>query len=420
MMELSQGQRIPVSSLSTAKHLTIQFDIQANGLVVDLACFGLDAHGKLSDDRYMVFFNQPKAPADCVCLTGPTSFSITLAAVPATIDRLVFSAAIDTVGNLSQLGKNRITLLDGTHELARCNFAGDSFNQERAVMLLEFYRRNDEWRLVPVLQGFNDGLAKLVEHFGGEVADSPAPSAPPAQPVQKISLEKKIQAAAPALLSLAKKAQISLEKANLSHISARVGLVLDVSGSMNRQYKSGRVQDVVNRLLPLAVHFDDDGEIDCWGFGKLTQQLPTINLFNFQDYIQTANGGWNKWPLGPRINCEYMAIDAVVDFYSKSNEHTPIYILFISDGGVSDNRKIIDSITRAAHLPIFWQFVGIGGYSYGILEKLDSMTGRVVDNCNFFALDDLHDVSEEELYDRLMAEFPAWLRAAKAAGVLMS
>lgn len=417
MIELSQGQRIPVSSLSTTKNLNIQFDIQANGLVADLTCLGLDADGKLSDDRYVVFSNQPKAPADCVCLTGPASFSIALDAVPASIERLVFSAAIDQQGNLSQLGHNKITLLDGSNELAHCNFSGNSFNQERAVMLLEFYRRNGEWRLVPMLQGFNDGLAKLVEHFGGEIADAPTPSAAPAN---RLSLEKKVQDAAPALLSLAKKVTISLEKANLSNITARVGLVLDVSGSMNQQYKIGRVQEVVNRMLPLAIHFDDDGEIDCWGFGKLTQKLPSINLSNFQSYIDKADGGWLNWELGPRVNCEYMAIDAAVNFYSQNDDQTPVYILFISDGGVYDNRRIIDSITRAAKLPIFWQFVGIGGHNYGVLEKLDSMDGRIVDNCNFFALDDLHDVSEEELYDRLMAEFPLWLRDAKAAGVIQS
>lgn len=40
-------------------------------------------------------------------------------------------------------------------------------------------------------------------------------------------------------------------------------------------------------------------------------------------------------------------------------------------------------LTACANLPIFWQFVGVGGSNYGVLEKLDTMTGRVVDNCNF-------------------------------------
>lgn len=46
------------------------------------------------------------------------------------------------------------------------------------------------------------------------------------------------------------------------------------------------------------------------------------------------------------------------------------------------------------------------------------MQGRLVDNCSFFALDDLHELSEEALYERLMAEFPDWLRAARAKGIV--
>jgi hypothetical protein len=46
------------------------------------------------------------------------------------------------------------------------------------------------------------------------------------------------------------------------------------------------------------------------------------------------------------------------------------------------------------------------------------MTGRRVDNAGFFALDDMNEVDDEELYDRLLTEFPGWLQAARAAGVL--
>ena len=73
---------------------------------------------------------------------------------------------------------------------------------------------------------------------------------------------------------------------------------------------------------------------------------------------------------------------------------------------------------EAARGPIFWQFVGFGGRHDGILEKLDHLSGRIVDNCNFFALDDLHQVSEDELYDRLLNEFPSWLEQAKRQGLL--
>jgi stress response protein SCP2 len=413
MIELTQGQRLPVASLTTSRFLHIDIGLRTQGLAIDLACFGLDANGKLSDDRYMIFFNQTSSPCSAVMQQNGSSYSVSLDQLPASIDKLVFTAAIDGDGILSQLGASQITVRDPVNPQARCDFSGASFDKERAIILAELYRKNGEWRLVPVLQGFNDGLEALVHHFGGQVVDpSPAPSQ------SSISLEKKVGDVAPELLSLAKKAQVSLEKADLTHVIARVGLVLDASGSMNEQYRGGKVQEVVNRLLPLAVHFDDDGEIDCWAFGEKTQALTPVTLSNYREFVAKDNGGWKKWRLGARYNCEHKAIHQVIDHYSRTGDRTPAYVLFISDGGVHEGRKIKEAMIQASRLPIFWQFVGIGGSQYGILEHLDEMEGRLVDNCNFFALDDLHDVSEEELYERLMAEFPEWLKLAANAGVI--
>ena len=96
----------------------------------------------------------------------------------------------------------------------------------------------------------------------------------------------------------------------------------------------------------------------------------------------------------------------------------PVYIVFISDGGVSEARKIKKILQEASSQPIFWQFVGIGGRNYGVLEKLDTMEGRVVDNCNFFKIDNIESISESMLYDFLLQEFPIWLTEAKNKNIV--
>ena len=88
----------------------------------------------------------------------------------------------------------------------------------------------------------------------------------------------------------------------------------------------------------------------------------------------------------------------------------PVYVIFITDGGVGSENQIKRSLIDASREPIFWQFVGVGGHDYGILERLDTMSGRYVDNANFFALDDFRSVSNSELYSRLLNEFPQWLK----------
>ena len=42
----------------------------------------------------------------------------------------------------------------------------------------------------------------------------------------------------------------------------------------------------------------------------------------------------------------------------------------------------------------------------------------MVDNCGFFAIDDLRDLTEAQLYDRLLQEFPDWLKAARGKGII--
>lgn len=421
-MQITQGQRLPLSSIGISDRLTVAVSIQSSN-VIDVACFGLDQQSKLSDDRFMVFFNQTSAPGDAIRLIGQGQFEINLGALPATIDRLVFTAAIDGPGAMKDISSSRFVVSGpDAPSAATCEFDGGTFTVEKAIMVVDIYRKGGEWRMLANLQGFKEGLSALVRHFGGEVSDEPAtaPPAPATPPLVQatVSLEKKVAAQAPALLSLAKKAQISLEKNNLTKVRAKLGFVLDVSGSMNGQYSRGRVQEAMNRLMPLAVAFDDDGELDVFGFGAKPVQLSPATLSNYSDYIDTEQGGWRKWDVGQRVNDEPRAMRMVIDFYNRLGGSEPVYIIFLSDGGVHKNREITQLMMEASGRPFFWQFVGLGGNGYGILERLDDMPGRVVDNCSFFAMDDLHDLTEEALYEKLMEEFPGWLIEARAKGII--
>jgi hypothetical protein len=317
----------------------------------------------------------------------------------------VFTVAVDGALSMRQIQNGHLRFLISGKEVARFAFAGSDFQDEKAVMLGELYRKDGLWRFSAIGQGFNGGMAALVKHFGGEVLEETAivPTS------SKLSLEKKL-ASVPKLIDLAKKATVSLEKHQLQETVARVGLVLDASGSMYAQYRKGKVQAVIERLLPLAVHFDDDGELDVWAFSSKVLALPAATLNNYADFINTAEYGWHNWGM-MSTNNEPAVIKQVIDHYQKTP--LPVLVIFISDGGVSQNKAIKQLLTDAASLPIFWQFIGIGGRNYGVLEKLDTMGGRVVDNCGFFALDDLNSISEQELYDRLLSEFPLWLKEAK-------
>ncbi|MEU0528004.1 TerD family protein [Streptomyces niveus] len=183
--EFQRGHKAKISDLTQGTDLYVGVQIAAPGLTFDISCFGLDANEQLSDDRYFIFFNQPKSPEESVQLLGAQSgdtesFRVTLDRIPANIQRLSFTATVDGAGQMSQVGPGYIRIVAGGEEVVRYAFNGSEFTTERAVMLGDFYLK-DVWRFAAVGQGFDGGLDALLKNFGGEVAEEePAAAQPPA------------------------------------------------------------------------------------------------------------------------------------------------------------------------------------------------------------------------------------------------
>ncbi|MFF3907482.1 TerD family protein [Streptomyces sp. NPDC001848] len=183
--EFQRGHKARISDLTAGTDLYVGVQISAPGLTFDISCFGLDADERLSDDRYFVFFNQPKTPEEAVQLLGPQagdteSFRVTLDRIPPHIHKLSFTATIDGAGQMSQIGPGYLRIVAGGEEVARYPFSGSEFTTERAVMLGDFYLK-DVWRFAAVGQGFDGGLEALLKNFGGEVLEeeqTPAPQQP--------------------------------------------------------------------------------------------------------------------------------------------------------------------------------------------------------------------------------------------------
>ena len=428
-MQLIRGQKL---KLSDVLNNSLSFSLATtppSNLNLDIALFGLDSQGKLSDEAYMIFYNQPQSPCGSLTLTQNdsqiVSFDVNLATLTPQIERLVLTLTIDGHQTMAQLPAMAINLQSQQQTVASFPIDGSMFQQEKALMALELYKKDNIWRMNAVGQGFNGGLAALIKHFGGEVAEETPTQAAPTTPQlskidlkKKISLEKAEKTGNASIIDLTKKSLVQLEKKNLLDVQARVALVLDASGSMNHQYHNGDVQKVVDRLMPLAINFDNDGSFECWAFAQYTTQLDDVTLTNVNQFIQTTKRGWRNWQVGARINQEIPAIEAVINYYQQFDDGIPVYVLFISDGGVGSGRQMQKVLTQAATLPIFWQFVGIGGRNYGVLEKLDDMAGRIIDNCNFFELERITGISDERLYELLLEEFPSWLNEAKLKRIM--
>ena len=209
MTDFARGQKGKLADMQCTGSFPVVLALSAQGMEVDISCFGLDANGQLSDDRYMIFFNQKSCPGGGVTLelqNNGATFTVDVSRLPDSIHKLVFTAAISSDGTMRKIGPSTMRL--GSTSFA---FSGADFQDEKAVIVGEIYQRDGLWRYGAVGQGFSGGLAALLKHFGGtEAAGSPAPASASAAPIpeaapKKISLSK---------ITLEKRGdKISLEKA---------------------------------------------------------------------------------------------------------------------------------------------------------------------------------------------------------------
>lgn len=96
-MNFSRGTRDKISKyVDVDSEICIEMSINGSS-VYDFCCFGIDKSGKLSDDRYMIFYNQTSSPDNEVSFVSgnnSTKFYINLSKLPSSIDKLVFTASI--------------------------------------------------------------------------------------------------------------------------------------------------------------------------------------------------------------------------------------------------------------------------------------------------------------------------------------
>ncbi|MGW0180746.1 vWA domain-containing protein [Nocardia sp. NPDC003345] len=417
--------------------LTVTIDITA---AADLCALLVTADGSVRSDDDFVFFNQPSAPG--VRLRPGTAgrsehLALSLGALPAEIDRVRVVVSMDGAGaTFGASGPLHAHITDSSD--SRCHsFRIEGLDTESVVIAVEMYRHASGWKVRAVGQGYAGGLAALATDHGITVDETPAttpvPDTPPRIPAagraghelgrdiravrgeEQLSFEKRQQ------LDLRKRAvaKVLLDKGAVG-VRARVVLVIDKTGSMRRLYSGGTVQRIVERMIPVAVQLDDDGKLEPYLYAVDYARLPDVTIDKADAWcaeflhLRGHHGGIDYGELGGSNN-ELPIMREVIASVARHRE--PTLILFFTDGGFREKSKIGALLREASALPAFWQFIGLGQAEYGVLRNLDTMTGRRVDNAGFFAVDDIDAVTDTDLYNRLLGEFPDWLRAARAAGI---
>ena len=254
-------------------------------------------------------------------------------------------------------------------------------------------------------------------------------------------------------IDLRKQKVIDLKKSNkIEDVIAQVSLHVDYSGSMSYLYKSGLVQRVVERILPVGLGFDDNGEIEIFKFHtECHRVMPNVNEKNYNGYVDKYIKGEMGGTYYSPIIIEAMKsalgtipvtftvkepskniLSSLGKFFKSKSEDNkptnnintigkvPYYAIVVTDGDCHpiDRAKTIQALIEASKYGIFFQFIGIGSADFSFLEQLDTMEGRYIDNANFFAIENIDKISDDELYSSLMAEFSGWIGLAKSKNVI--
>lgn len=188
-MNIQRGMRDKLEKyMNPGQSIDVYMDV-AGGAVYDYCCFGVDANGKLSDDRYMVFYNQTSSPGREIQYSPNGSgakFAVNLSALPGTIVKLVFTVSIDGSGTMGDISHHSVRIQQGLSESIALDMTGADFRQEKAIISVEIYKK-DVWRFAAVASGFNGGLGDLLRAYGGTEATvqnrrPPQPPLPPQPP----------------------------------------------------------------------------------------------------------------------------------------------------------------------------------------------------------------------------------------------
>ena len=417
---LAKGGNAAVQT--TAVRVVVGWQSRPGAPDVDCTALLLDAAGKVRGDDDMVFYNQPKHPSGAVVHDGKQqaggwgfdAVSVDLGAVEPGVDRIVVAASADG-GSFGQVAGLQATVYDSAGGAELIRFTDMRATSETAFVVGELYRRQGGWKFRAVGQGWDTGLAGLATAFGISVdeapapaparAPAPAPAVPPPAPapvgVRFTKGEDRLPAADRSGSTCANsRFWCPCRSAAPPGFQARVIVVLDASGSMHGLYKRGVVAQAVERMAAVAAQLDDDGTMQVWAFASLARQLPDLIIADLPRRLP-AHVSVRPKDVGGSNN-EPVVIDQVRRWLAANPAPDPTLVLFFSDGGVHRNAEIERQLRAAAAEPTFWQFIGLGRGNYGILERLDRMAGRVVDNVGFFAVDDISTVSDAELYDRLL------------------
>jgi hypothetical protein len=224
----------------------------------------------------------------------------------------------------------------------------------------------------------------------------------------------------------AEKVGIVLAKRNIAKApTVRVGVALDISGSTKQMYMKGVIQETVDRLLAIAMKFDDNGEIDMWSFTDGYDRLETAGAKDYGNYVSRhilENPQVSKWgatsyaPVISDMVRHYFGSSGVLGFLGKwlgsgaapdAGREQAAMVMFITDGANTDHTATEMILRACSDKKVYFQMIGVGPErEFGFIKQM----AELLPNVGFVNFSSL-EMADDEIYHSLLSEeFCGWVK----------
>lgn len=187
-ISLTKGQKISLNKVAPglqAAFVGLGWDVRkttGEAFDLDAAVFMLDSNDKMPSDRHFIFYNNLTSPDPDTSvkhmgdnLTGygdgdDEGIIIDLRKVPDNISRIMFTVTIHEADQRKQsFGQVenafvRLLNVESKEEVLRYDLDED-YSTETAMAMAELYRKDGEWRMSAVGQGYAGGLQAMVDRY---------------------------------------------------------------------------------------------------------------------------------------------------------------------------------------------------------------------------------------------------------------
>ncbi|GHA57506.1 TerD family protein [Streptomyces purpurascens] len=180
---MTPGSNIPLSAARVTVDVAAPVRLDVSGLL-------LTADGKVRSDDDFIFYNQPSGPGVTYRSgggTAPDAITVDTAAVPPGIEKIIVTASPDAAGQTFQGVEPTATIRNADDSSVLASFTPPQLGSETALVIVEIYLRNGQWKARAVGQGYSNGLAGIATDFGVTVEEPAAaaqPVTPPPAPMQ--------------------------------------------------------------------------------------------------------------------------------------------------------------------------------------------------------------------------------------------